>query len=91
LRQPQYQSQTVALQITILLALTHGLFDAVPLERVADGEQVLRSVATDAPDLAGQIEGGVPLDHAQRERLVRLARTALLRAGLIATDADANP
>jgi len=90
LRQPQYELEPVALQIATLLALTHGLFDTVPLERVAEGEGALRQVVADAPDLARQIEAGSKLDDGQRAGLVGLARAALARAGLIAADADAN-
>ncbi len=90
LRQPQYALQPVALQITILLALTHGLLDAVPLERVPQAEQAMQRVVADAPDLARQIETGVKLDDAQRARLVTLARDALERDGLL-VGTDANP
>jgi F-type H+-transporting ATPase subunit alpha len=90
LRQPQYALQPVALQITILLALTHGLFDALPLERVPQAEHAMEGVVADAPDLARQIETGAKLDEAQRARLVMLAREALERDGLTA-GTDANP
>jgi F-type H+-transporting ATPase subunit alpha len=92
LKQPQYDLQPVEAQIAILLAVTHGLLDPLPLERIADGERAIRAAVGQAPDLARQIETGITLGDAERTRLVALARSALEREGLIpAGGADANP
>jgi F-type H+-transporting ATPase subunit beta len=42
LKQPEFAPVSMPAQITILLALTAGLFDAVPLERMPEAERVRR-------------------------------------------------
>ena len=43
-------------QIVVLLALTAGLFDRVPLEKVTDAEQALRQATAEIPaDIAGRL------------------------------------
>jgi F-type H+/Na+-transporting ATPase subunit alpha len=46
LKQQQFHSVTVQEQIVVLLALTGGLFDQVPLEQMADAEQAVRASAS---------------------------------------------
>ena len=50
LKQQELEPASVAEQIVILLALTGGLFDRVPIDKVRDAEQVLRKSAADIPD-----------------------------------------
>src|ERR1700722_6874458 len=47
--QPELKPASVSEQIVILVALTCGLLDRVPLGRVRDAEQALRKAATDVP------------------------------------------
>lgn len=44
LKQPQYRPLPAAEQIAVLLAVTQGEFDAVPLERIGEAEQAVRAV-----------------------------------------------
>ena len=46
LKQPQFHSVTVQEQIVVLLALSAGLFDQVPLEQMGDAEQAVRASAS---------------------------------------------
>ena len=50
LNQPESEPASVAEQIVILVALTGGLLDSVPLGNVRDAEQALRKAATNLPD-----------------------------------------
>ena len=46
LKQPQFHSVTVQEQIVVLLALSAGLFDQVPLGQMADAERAVRAGAS---------------------------------------------
>jgi F-type H+/Na+-transporting ATPase subunit alpha len=52
LRQPQFEAVPVLEQITVLMALTAGLFDALPLELTADIEHALRAATVQIPQAA---------------------------------------
>jgi F-type H+-transporting ATPase subunit alpha len=54
LKQPEFEPASVAEQIVILLALTGGLLDSVPIEKVRDAAQALRKAAADIPSEVGQ-------------------------------------
>jgi len=47
--QPELEPASVPEQITVLVALTDGLLDSVPLAKVRDAEQALRRSAADIP------------------------------------------
>jgi F-type H+-transporting ATPase subunit alpha len=47
--QPESEPASVPEQIVLLLALTAGLLDGVPLDKVRDAEQALRKAAADIP------------------------------------------
>jgi F-type H+/Na+-transporting ATPase subunit alpha len=49
LKQPEFKPASVPEQVVILLALTGGLLDSVPIDKVRDAEQALRKVAADIP------------------------------------------
>ena len=49
LKQPQFDPVAVPAQIAILLALTAGLFDSVPLPRMAEAQSAVRDVAARLP------------------------------------------
>ena len=78
LRQSQYVPLAVSAQIATLLAATEGLFDALDVEAVADGEERVRTAARDAlPDLCDAIDAGEVLGERDRNRIVETARQAL--------------
>ena len=90
LKQVQYAPLGVADQIVVLLALTAGLLDPLPLERVAAAEQVLTRAARGAlPELCRDIERGEPVDDGAREALLRCCRSALASAFGEAVHGDA--
>lgn len=87
LKQPRYQPLPVADQIAVLLAVTEGVFDLVPLERVAAAERAVREqVAVRCPDIGQRISAGAPLSDTDRDALLTAARLAL--AGFAAAQPD---
>ncbi|MBL29481.1 MAG: F0F1 ATP synthase subunit alpha [Rhodospirillaceae bacterium] len=84
LKQPQYETIPVAEQIAILLAVTDGLFDDLPLERAREAEQAIRAAMREShPDLAARIIKGEKLHDDDRTALLEMAERALspLRGG----------
>jgi F-type H+-transporting ATPase subunit alpha len=56
LKQPESQPLSLLEQIVVLLALSTGLFDPVPLERMSDAEAAVREASTRlAPDLGARL------------------------------------
>jgi F-type H+/Na+-transporting ATPase subunit alpha len=49
LKQPELEPASVSEQIVVLVALTGGLLDSVPIGKVRDAEQALRKSAADIP------------------------------------------
>jgi F-type H+-transporting ATPase subunit alpha len=79
LNQPERAPVPVLAQVAIVLALTAGLFDAVPLERMATAEQALRAAAEQQlpTDLADRLLHAQTLADADRAAVVALARRAI--------------
>lgn len=48
-KQQELQPITAAEQLTVLLSLTHGLFDKVPLDKISIAESLVRKVAMEIP------------------------------------------
>jgi F-type H+/Na+-transporting ATPase subunit alpha len=77
-KQPEFSPIPVAEQIAVLLAVTSGLFDDLPLEEVAEAEMALRrAVVENLSDLARRIEAGEALSDEDQERLLATMREAL--------------
>lgn len=79
LKQPEFSPVSVGAQILILLALSAGLFDSVPLDRMPEAEKVLRDAASLSSELEARLKTGQSLSDADRESMVGTAKTALLR------------
>ena len=78
LKQNQFDPMPVAQQIAVLLAVTQGLFDAVPLDRMAAAEKaVRRMLCEDIPDLCQRIEAGMSLEGADRDLILNKVREAI--------------
>jgi F-type H+-transporting ATPase subunit alpha len=77
LKQSESQPLSLLEQIVVLLAVSAGLFDRVPLERMADAEAALRKAVTRlAPDLAGRLASN-PLSDADRRGVLTPAAAVL--------------
>ncbi len=78
IKQPEFEPLTVPEQITVLLALTGGLFDGVPLERMRDAELALRKAAEGFPaGLAQRLTSAEELKDSDREAILQIARDTL--------------
>ena len=91
LNQAESDPVPVPAQITILLALAAGLFDAVPMDRIADAEGALRAVATKIPvEVCEHLDTADTLSEEDRTTILDMARHALA-SFLPATDRGGAP
>ena len=78
LKQHEYSPLSMPTQIAVLLALTAGLFDQVPLPRMAAAEQAVCAAAATVPaELIARLETADKLSDADRVLIVDLAKQAL--------------
>ena len=76
--QPESQPVAMAEQIGVLLALSVGLFDKVPLEKVAEGVRTLRGAAAKMPpEVAARLSTADKLSDADRKVILDIATLAL--------------
>ncbi len=76
LMQPEFSPVAVPAQIVILLALTAGLFDSIPLEKMRDAEFAL--IKADIPEgIVKRLFSVERLDDRDRESILQIARNAL--------------
>ena len=76
----QSESQPVSMveQIIVLLALTAGLFDPVPLEKVNDAERALQKAAAEIPaDVGERLISSDKLSDPDRKSILDIATRAL--------------
>ena len=80
LKQPEFSPVSVPAQIAVLLALTAGLFDLVPLDQMTDAEHALCEAAADIPaDVRGRLDTAGKLSDEDRKAIVDIATKALAR------------
>jgi F-type H+-transporting ATPase subunit alpha len=78
LKQPQYRPLPAVEQIAVLLAVTRGAFDSVPLERIGEAEQAVRAATiTHCAAINRRIAAGADLTEENRDTLLDAARAAL--------------
>jgi F-type H+/Na+-transporting ATPase subunit alpha len=78
LKQPLFQSVTVPQQISVLLALTSGIFDDVPLERMAEVEAAVRMAVSKMPSKIFQrVLGAESLSTDDRDQILQTAKEAI--------------
>jgi F-type H+/Na+-transporting ATPase subunit alpha len=78
LKQPQFQAVTVPQQIAVLLALTSGAFDEVPVDRMAEAEAAVRTAAAKVPSKIFQrVLGAESLSAEDREQILQTAKEAI--------------
>src|SRR5665213_3576915 len=78
LKQPESEPVSMTEQIAVLLALTAGLFDRIPLEKASDAELALRkAAATIPPDVTTRLSSADKLSDADRKAVVDIATRAL--------------
>ena len=80
LKQAERAPISVAAQIVVLVALSAGLFDDVPLEKMTDAERAVRSTVANIPaEVQTRLETGERLSDGDRDAVILLARAALAR------------
>ena len=78
LKQPQYEPVPVPEQIAVLVAVNEGVFDKLPLEEIAEGEEKIRETVTeDLPDVCKKIEQGEKLTDTDLDSLRKVAEDSL--------------
>jgi len=78
LKQPASSPIPLSEQITVLLALTNGFFDAVPLPRMKEAEQILREASAKLPeDIRQRFISTAQFSEEDRQVVLQLASKAL--------------
>jgi F-type H+/Na+-transporting ATPase subunit alpha len=78
LKQNEFEPVSVPAQIAILLALTNGLFDSVPLEKMHEAERALRKAAEGFPkDLVQRLTSTEELKDSDRVAILQIGRDTL--------------
>jgi len=91
LKQPQYDPIPVCEQIALLVAVTGGAFDGLPLDGIAEAEREIRQAVTQQlSDVCRRIEAGEELSDTDREKIMDTARKALDKFSGEAQDANAG-
>jgi len=80
LKQPQFQPVTVPEQIAVLLALTTGVFDVIPLERMIEAEKAVQRAASQIPaDMFERLLSAADVTQEDREAILSVARNAVMQ------------
>jgi F-type H+-transporting ATPase subunit alpha len=91
LKQPEFSPVPVPAQIAVLVALTAGLFDQVPLERMAEAEHSLHKAAADIPyEVCKRLSSEEKLSDDDRSTIILIAGQALARFQTVAASRE-NP
>ncbi len=78
LKQNQYQPIAVAEQIAVLLAVTKGVFDNIPLEKIQSIEKKLRNtMKQELPNICQRIEAGEKLREEDIPALLNMTKKIL--------------
>jgi len=77
LKQPEFAPVSVPAQIAVLLALTAGLFDHVPLDQMTDAEHALREAADIPAEVRERLDTADKLSDEDRKTIIEIARKAL--------------
>jgi F-type H+-transporting ATPase subunit alpha len=80
LKQPEFAPVSVPAQIAVLLALTAGLFDPVPLDQMTDAEHTVHEAAAKIPtEACARFATADKLSDEDRKTVIEIARKALAR------------
>lgn len=78
LKQPQYEPVPAPEQIAVLLAVTAGILDDIPLEEVASAKKIIRNAFLEKmPDLYQRIQQADKLSPEDRKAIIRMLGDAL--------------
>jgi F-type H+-transporting ATPase subunit alpha len=78
LKQPELQHLSVAEQIIVLLALTSGLFDNIPIEKMQETESaLLKNIIQFPPEILKRLFSDKPLSSADHDVILKAATDIL--------------
>jgi len=78
LKQPEFAPVSMTEQITVLLALSEKLFDAIPLEQMSAAEQAVREAAAEIPaGVCARFDTAEKLSDEDQSAILEIARQAL--------------
>ena len=78
LKQHELQPMPVPEQIVILLALTGGLFDSIPINKMQDAEAALQKLNTELPgEILKRLFSDKELNNSDREAILKIAGNTL--------------
>jgi len=78
LKQPEFTPVSVPAQITVLLALTTGLLDAVPLDQMTNAEDAVQESTAEIPaEVCARFETADKLSDEDRKTVIDIARKAI--------------
>lgn len=84
LKQGEHEILPVAEQIAVLLAVTEGLLDEVPIDELQQAERAIRkAVQQDSSDLWRRLETGETLGDTDKDAAMSLVRWSLSHAGIL--------
>lgn len=78
LKQPEYETIPMLQQIVVLLSLSQGLFNNIPLSDMRQAEQIVRNTVKSLPaEITDALNAGKGLNHNARETILKLANDQL--------------
>jgi F-type H+-transporting ATPase subunit alpha len=78
LKQDQYNPLSVPEQIAVLLSVTEGLFDDIPVNKIVETEEKIRSAVTaKLPDIGLKIEKGEKLGDEDKRAIIDAVKNAM--------------
>ena len=78
LKQPEFEPASVPEQIVVLVALTGGLFDSVPIDKMREAEQALRKAAADIPaEVRQRFSSNDKLSEADHKAILQVVGKAI--------------
>ncbi len=77
-KQSQYQALPVEEQIAVLLAVSEGIFDDIPLHKIEEAARAVRQKVTEQlPQVSDRIQGGEKLRDEDKNALLNVAQQAI--------------
>ncbi|MCW3062733.1 MAG: synthase subunit alpha [Capsulimonas sp.] len=78
LKQPEFSQVSVPAQIAVLLALSAGLFDAIPTEQMTDAERAVQESSEGIPsEIRARFETAKELSDEDRSAIIEITRKSL--------------
>ncbi|HCX65351.1 MAG TPA: F0F1 ATP synthase subunit alpha [Eubacteriaceae bacterium] len=75
--QAQYSPVDVSEQIGIFLALTEGLMDEVPLEKIEEAEKIIKEIVREMSDFKEQVLSGKEIEESTKEAFMERVSQSL--------------